>query len=298
MENADLAESFYKVKNVFDILIEEASYLIDDKAFKMCDGRPKKEQFLIMIDSIRKSLSIDTMDDIKLLVDTFYEFGPKKKERLAKEERERQAEREAALLAAGAAAGGKDDKKGGKKGDEKKKDGEEKKADNGLGATKPKKGKEDAPVEIPADVDDFDEDRDENAPDVELDDVVEVLDDFIAAREAKRNAMDNLGQPAVKKKSNFEDAEAEAERQKRDERAYWERISKVLTDKGTSVWRALDKALTKYHGLLVERQNLIEETGLLNQQNEELKTLLNQYLQAGVNHDLQVPPTQVIRLDI
>lgn len=34
-------------------------------------------------------------------------------------------------------------------------------------------------------------------------------------------------------------------------------------------------ALTKYYGLLVMRQNLIEETGLLNQQNEELKTLLN-----------------------
>ena len=50
--------------------------------------------------------------------------------------------------------------------------------------------------------------------------------------------------------------------------------------------------------MLVDRQNLIEETGLLNQQNEELKTLLNQYLQAGVNQELQVPPTQVIRLDI
>jgi hypothetical protein len=25
---------------------------------------------------------------------------------------------------------------------------------------------------------------------------------------------------------------------------------------------------------------------------------LNQYLQAGVNHELHVPPTQVIRLDI
>jgi hypothetical protein len=44
-------------------------------------------------------------------------------------------------------------------------------------------------------------------------------------------------------------------------------MTKVLSDKGLSVWRAL-----------VDRQNLIEETGLLNQQNEELKTLLNQYL--------------------
>ena len=55
-------------------------------------------------------------------------------------------------------------------------------------------------------------------------------------------------------------------------------MTKVLSDKGLSVWKALDKALTKYYSLLVDRQNLIEETGLLNQQNEELKTLLNQYL--------------------
>ena len=102
----------------------------------------------------------------------------------------------------------------------------------------------------------------------------------------------------MKKKTDFQDEAQEAERQKRDERAYWERVTKVLSDRGLSVWRALDKALTKYHALLVERQSLIEQTGLLNQQNEELKTLLNQYLQAGVNHDLQVPPTQVIRLDI
>jgi hypothetical protein len=49
------------------------------------------------------------------------------------------------------------------------------------------------------------------------------------------------------------------------------------------VWKALDKTLGQYYKTLVTRQNLIEQTGLLNQQNEELKTLLNQYLQAGVN---------------
>lgn len=36
---------------------------------------------------------------------------------------------------------------------------------------------------------------------------------------------------------------------------------------------------------------------MLHQQNEELKSLLNQYLQAGVNQELLVPPTQMIRLD-
>ena len=114
ISEADMAENFYKVKHVFDILIEESPYLIDDKAFKSCEGKTRKEQFLIMIDSIRKSLSIETMDDVKLLVDTFYEFGPKKKERIAREDRERLAAKEAAQLALD---GGKEDgKKKGKEG--------------------------------------------------------------------------------------------------------------------------------------------------------------------------------------
>jgi hypothetical protein len=64
---------------------------------------------------------------------------------------------------------------------------------------------------------------------------------------------------------------------------YWEKLTLILDPMKLSVWQALDKALAKYYKMLVNRQNLIEETGLLNQQNEELKTLLNQYLQAGVN---------------
>lgn len=136
-------------------------------------------------------------------------------------------------------------------------------------------------------------------PDLDMDDVTEALEEFIQVRDDMIDNADPLGgNPALKKKSNFQTEEQAAERQKRDERIYWERMTKVLSDKGLSIWRALDKALAKYYALLVDRQNLIEETGLLNQQNEELKTLLNQYLQAGVNHDLQVPPTQVIRLDI
>lgn len=63
-------------------------------------------------------------------------------------------------------------------------------------------------------------------------------------------------------------------------------MTNVLPPQKLSVWRALEKALGKYYQMLVDRQNLIEETGLLNQQNEELKTLLNQYLQAGVNQEL------------
>jgi len=44
-----------------------------------------------MIDSIRKSLGIDSMEDVELLVETFYNYGEKKKERLAEEEAQRLA---------------------------------------------------------------------------------------------------------------------------------------------------------------------------------------------------------------
>ena len=133
---------------------------------------------------------------------------------------------------------------------------------------------------------------------IDNDDIVLVLKDFHKKREDKMNNADLVGNPRMKKRSNFETEEQKKERVKKEERIFWEKMTSVLDDKKLSTWKALDKALTKYYALLVDRQNLIEETGLLNQQNEELKTLLNQYLQAGVNHELHVPPTQVIRLDI
>ena len=175
-----------------------------------------------------------------------------------------------------------------------------KEKDNGKkGNDKGKEEKKNNMADVPTFEDEELEEKDPSKPDINLDDVVEVLLEFQQKREEKLNNQDLIGgNPSLKKKSNFQTEEQKQERQKREEKVFWERMTKVLSDKGHSVWKALDKALTKYYALLVDRQNLIEETGLLNQQNEELKTLLNQYLQAGVNHDLQVPPTQVIRLDI
>ena len=76
-------------------------------------------------------------------------------------------------------------------------------------------------------------------------------------------------------------------------------MTTVLVDKKRdkmNVWKALEQALTKYYSLLTQRKLRIEDTGSLNQQGQELKTLMNQYLQAGVNHELKVPPTEVIQL--
>jgi len=56
------------------MLMEEAEYLIDDRAFEKCESASSKEQWQIKIDGIRKSLGIESMEDVDLLIKIFYEF--------------------------------------------------------------------------------------------------------------------------------------------------------------------------------------------------------------------------------
>lgn len=97
-------------------------------------------------------------------------------------------------------------------------------------------------------------------------------------RDLRKDLINNQKSKKKSKDSKSGDKAGDAERQRKKEEMYWNEMTKILSDQKLSVWRALDKALGDYYQLLVDRQNLIEETGLLNQQNEELKTLLNQYL--------------------
>jgi len=75
--NADNTLKYEKIKNVFKLLIDEAEYLIDERAFERCENVSVKEQFSIKIDSIRKSLGIENMEDVQLLVNIFYGFESK-----------------------------------------------------------------------------------------------------------------------------------------------------------------------------------------------------------------------------
>lgn len=86
----DYKLSIEKIKNVFNLLIEETPFLIDDKAMQESSGKSQKEEFTIMIDSIRKSLGIDNMDDVELLVTTFYEFSDRHKAEMRQMEEEQE----------------------------------------------------------------------------------------------------------------------------------------------------------------------------------------------------------------
>lgn len=67
-----------------------------------------------------------------------------------------------------------------------------------------------------------------------------------------------------KKTSKTKDKASEASQERKKQQYYWGTMTQILTEQKLSVWKALDKALQKYHQMLVDRQNLIEETGLLN----------------------------------
>ena len=94
---------------------------------------------------------------------------------------------------------------------------------------------------------------DEDALVIDNDDIVGVLKDFHKKREERANNAELLGNPRMKKRSNFETEEQKKERIKREERIFWEKMTTVLDEKKLSTWKALDKALSKYYSLLVER---------------------------------------------
>lgn len=88
------------MKQVFRFLINEAPFLIDDKATERCADASPKEQLKIKIDSVRKSLGIEDMADVELLVDELYKYQAKHEATL-EEERKRMDEEEQADIEAG-----------------------------------------------------------------------------------------------------------------------------------------------------------------------------------------------------
>lgn len=78
------------------------------------------------------------------------------------------------------------------------------------------------------------------------------------------------------------------------EKDFWARMVNVISEKDTRVWGRLEKQLESYLGLVSERAASLREVGSLQQQNQELRVLLNTYLSSRINEELVIPPSQVI----
>lgn len=125
--------------------------------------------------------------------------------------------------------------------------------------------------------------------------VVATVRTFVADRAEKQS---DDGAMQVQAASMAEKAAAtQRAKRRKEERQFWQRVANVVPPKTIRVWNALSKAMEKYEGIVKDRAAAINEVHSLENQNGELKKLMNQYLSADVNDDLHIPPTQVIRLN-
>ena len=95
-------------------------------------------------------------------------------------------------------------------------------------------------------------------------------------------------------KQTVEFDETAAERDSGNDANYWQRLAQILPKTHERKWDALLAGVQKYHTVLTQRSKLIEETDKLQNQNSELRMLLQQYIGSRVNQDLQIPPTHTI----
>jgi len=133
---------------------------------------------------------------------------------------------------------------------------------------------------------------DEGEIEYDPDAVIEALTKFMEGKQGQKDDQDY----SPRRKAIAQSIERERkEKDAKEEKVVWEKLIQVLPDHTFRIWGVLDKSLSKYHDLLLDRQKLIEQTGELHNQNEELKNLLNQYFQ--INHELIIPPTKMIQLE-
>ncbi|KAF7258019.1 hypothetical protein EG68_04318 [Paragonimus skrjabini miyazakii] len=78
---------------------------------------------------------------------------------------------------------------------------------------------------------------------------------------------------------------------------YWNKYATaIVTSETEKVWDNLYVALQRHLCILKHRAKLIRESDALRKQNAELRHLLQQYLNAPVNYELQVPPAKIMQL--
>uniref|UniRef100_A0A8C2MDU5 Dynein regulatory complex protein 1 n=1 Tax=Cricetulus griseus TaxID=10029 RepID=A0A8C2MDU5_CRIGR len=114
-------------------------------------------------------------------------------------------------------------------------------------------------------------------------DVLKILEAFVMGLKKPKDT-----RPVLRVKRDTRDNSKDTE--------YWTSLALVIPLAKQNLWDALYKALEKYYLVLTQRAKLLMENDSLEEQNAEMQSLLQQYLQAKVNSELQIPPTQSFRM--
>ncbi|XP_036027031.1 dynein regulatory complex protein 1 isoform X2 [Onychomys torridus] len=101
-------------------------------------------------------------------------------------------------------------------------------------------------------------------------DVLKILEAFVMGLKKPKDT-----RPVLRMKKEIQNNSKDTE--------YWGSLATVIPFSKQSLWDALYKALEKYHLVLTDRAKMLMENESLEQQNAEMQSLLQQYLQAKVS---------------
>ncbi|KRX03875.1 hypothetical protein PPERSA_04753 [Pseudocohnilembus persalinus] len=262
-EEEQLKISEERVSEICKLLIVEADFLIDDRMREQIEQIPEDQEITQRLDTIKKCLGIESVDEMNMF---FEDLILECRERTIEELFPQQE----------------DDKK---------------KEEEKLQEKSKKRNKEDFKTkeqEEKEKIEQQEENQELNLETIKIDtnQIIEFLINWIQTREERKKRLEMISNKKIQK---VESEREKKEKIAREGKKYWEKLTHVLPERTFRIWKVLDKSLSKYYQLLQNRQKLIYETGELHNQNEQLKHLMNQYLQ--INHELIIPPTRVINID-
>lgn len=245
-------------KKILMLLCDESGFLIESKLLSLLLPLEQNECYLLRLDAIFSALGIESEDDLYKLVNFFLKYRAHRLSSSLQIKSCSQASVEKASM------------------EETSMGSELELAEQ----TEMEGAKEESLVEGEK------EEEEETPPspwDIHPNDVLKILEAFVMGLKKPR---DSRAPPRVQKnvRNNSKDSE------------YWQALTTVIPSSKQNLWDALYTALEKYHIVLTQRAKLLLENSSLEQQNTELQVLLQQYLNSKINSELQVPPTQVLRV--
>ncbi|KAJ3042074.1 hypothetical protein HDV00_008155 [Rhizophlyctis rosea] len=306
------------MKRVMELLCNEAGFLVEDKLQKLLAPLHRDEQSLMKLDSIFKALGVESVEDIEKLATYFIAREPKEKDQGKKKEDEKDKEKETVdiptttpnILSLPSLSTPPTDSPN-----------QQPETDT----TQPQPTTDDASSDVHSDSESetshaamtrFPDSDEEGVKLIHPNEVMRSIRRFMEVHRREKiaggagssgNFGDVVGREGedVEGGGEFEEtatplpAEDVASEDTNEAksvalRQYWESMANVIDEKQYRVWTAVHTSMEKYNSLLSERHSLASEVDSIARQNEELKSLLRQYMSARVNEELQVPPTQIL----
>eukprot|EP00796_Vickermania_ingenoplastis_P006638 gene6638-4757_t len=118
---------------------------------------------------------------------------------------------------------------------------------------------------------------------------IRALNAFLEERTA-RNAKEKEREAKSETKTKESAKEKAMKRFKQAEKNYWKQLTQCVPKEHLHVWEALETGLERYLAQLQQRKALVNTTDSIRAQNDELKSLLRQYMHSGINYQLFAPP--------